>query len=163
MARLEKLIPVPAIVFVVPVSVMVPPPECVNEPGAIVEKLPATFKFVVAAAAIFEAPKLILLKLCVPVPESTAPGPLKLIVLVPPVNTPLFVKFPSIVCVKAPAEKVVPEFMVVLPLIEMFAFATNETAVPNPTEDTRFPATMNAVDGNVLITVPAEALKERLP
>jgi hypothetical protein len=89
-------------------------------------------------------------------------GPVSEIVLELPVNVPLVLMFPPMLCEKDPASNVVPVLMVRLPFIVSAAPAVNET-LPEPELLVRFPATVIALPGIVFVTAPDELLRTRSP
>lgn len=105
--RSLKTMLAPVIVFVVPVIFIKPPDPWLNWPDPVVAIFPDTFKVVPAAAVIPEAAMIILLKFSEPDPLILVVGPENEIVLVLPVNAPLFTQLPATLCVKvAPSKEV---------------------------------------------------------
>ena len=98
-----------------------------------------------------------------PVPLIAVPAPLMVIVLVLPVNTPLFTQLPATLCEKVDPSKVVPAPMLTFPLTVILEAAAKVTDVPAPVVLVRFPATVKLEAGIVFTAAPPELEKVRLP
>lgn len=160
--RLSSEMPVPLMVVPVPLIIKVPPDAWVKAPDPEVARFPVKvielLEIVMEEAAIVR-----LLKFWVPVPPMELPVPVKISVLVFPVNVPLLIQLPPTECVKLPAINVVDAAIVILPLTVMFDAAVKETDVPEPDEVVKFPTIAKAVPGNVFTAAPLALLKVRLP
>jgi hypothetical protein len=128
----------------------------VNVPAPLIDKFPATVRFVLALAVIPLPVIVKLLKLFVLLPEIIAFVPLKVTVLVLPVNVPSFVQLPATEWENELPLNAVPLPMDTLPFM-VIAFAALAEAVP---DIVKFPAIVIAVPGIVFVPL---LLKVRLP
>jgi hypothetical protein len=94
--RLSNTMLLPEIDFELPLMVTVPEGVCVNAPDPVVLRLPAIFN-AETVEVIPEAVMVRLLKLQVPLPEMSAEGPVREMVLVLPVSVPLMLMLPKTV------------------------------------------------------------------
>jgi hypothetical protein len=131
--------------------------------GAGSGRFPLTLKLVPAAPVMPVEETVMLLKLCAPAPPIVLLAPSNIIVPLPPVNVPLLVQLPLTVCVLLPPLKVVELPMLTAPLKVILEAEVKETAVPDPMLLVKFPSTVKAIAGKVLVTDPEELLSVRLP
>ena len=96
--RLFNEMPDPLIVLPVPLITSVEPAPWLNEPEPVVARLPVS-EIVFEEKTTPEAETVRLLKFCTPVPFTTVLAPARMIVLVLPVNVPLFTQLPPMVWV----------------------------------------------------------------
>src|SRR5438093_118538 len=120
------------ILLLAPVIVIVPAPPlvCVNVPEPDVTRFPATVMELSGVSVMPLLASVRLLNVLDPLPVRIPFGPFMVMVLVAPVNVPLFVQFAPTGCVNAPPLNVVPPPRVTLPLNVIAAPAVKETDAP---------------------------------
>lgn len=160
---LSNVIPVPPMVFDMPLIVTTPPEACVNVPDPVVRRFPPMAIDVVPAAFTPEPVIVRLLRLFDPVPLMIALVPLMVTVPVPPFTVPLFVQLPPTPCENDPPLNVVELPMETFPFTVIPFKAVKETDVPPPSELVRFPAIVIALAGILFVAAPVLLLNVRLP